>query len=464
MPSRYEGFLKRPYERHLAGKTASAGVAFITADAAGEATERFLALRAGKPCEILHVENVGEKALVEDLLRKLFYVLFPYDRNILVHPAAQDAVRRSPFRLEKVNEGLYLKNPLHGKKRLVRIGTLPTGPLNRISDIEGIEVGHATIDDGSLRTGVTAVHPHGGNPFSEKCEAAQAVFNGFGKSMGLLQLEETGTLETPVLFTNTLSAGTVFSAVVDHMVEKDPRIGRKRPTVNPLVLECNDGSLSDIQARAVEARHVRDALRTAEREFPQGSVGAGAGMTTHGHKGGIGSSSRLVEVGEKTYTLGVLLNANFHGDTPRHLVFKGRAIGKDIADGEETKEDQGSITILVATDAPLCSRQLKRIAKRSFFGIARTGSIVSGGSGDLAVAFSTANRRDHYEKAPVHDFQRLAERQLDGFFQAVIEATEEAILAGMLHSPAVEGFQGKKKRSFFERIDLFENLLVPWDE
>ncbi len=464
MPTRYEGFLAQPFERHLASREKKEDVAFITADGLHERTKTFLAFRTGKHCEILHIENAKDPDTVSALTEKLFYVAFPYGKNIRLKKAAEDIVRMTSYSVKEDEKGFFLENPLHEKSRLVQIGSLPPGPSNRISDVEGVTVGHLTISDENHNTGVTAVHPHEGNPFYEKCEAAQAVFNGFGKSMGLLQLEETGTIETPVLFTNTLSAGTVFDAAVSHMVEKNPLIGRKLPTVNPLVLECNDGNLSDIQARPIERSHVQAALRGAKKDFRQGSVGAGRGMTTHGFKGGIGSSSRLVKIGEKTYALGVILNANFHGNTPRHLVFKGRHIGKDIPDDEEHKEDQGSITILVATDAPLCSRQLKRIAKRSFFGIARTGSIVSGGSGDIAVAFSTANRRDHFAKNAVHAFQRLSERNLDPFFQAVIEATEEAILQAMLHSPSITGFQGKKKASLFEHIDRFQDLLISLEE
>jgi len=464
MPTRYEGFLQEPLQSRQKEKITGRDVAFITADGKGEKTELFLAFRFGTPCEILRIESGKDPATMKALLEKLFFVTFPHGERIKVAENVKSTLRGASPTVKEDEGGVYVENPLHRRKRLVEIGTLSHGPFNRITDVEGVTVGHATLRDETTNTGVTAVHPHQGNVFKEKCEAGHAVFNGFGKSMGLVQLEETGTIETPVVFTNTLSAGTAFAAVAAHTVAKNPLVGRKLPTVNPLVLECNDGSLSDIQAQAVQESHVHEALRTAGKDFRQGSVGAGSGMTTHGFKGGIGSSSRIVEIGDKTYTLGVLLNANFHGNTARHLVFKGRHLGRDIGSAAEQEEDQGSITILVATDAPLCSRQLKRIARRSFFGIARTGSIVSGGSGDLAVAFSIANRRDHFEETVVHDFQRLSERKLDPFFQAVIEATEEAILHAMLHSPSTEGFRGKKKASLWDHVDSFEDLLIPLDD
>lgn len=333
-------------------------------------------------------------------------------------------------------------------------GILTPGLQNDICDVPGVRVGHATVVAGSgalapgwgpVRTGVTAVLAHDGNLFAEKVPAGVFVLNGFGKSVGLVQIQELGTLETPILLTNTLSVFRAADALVSYMVDQNPAIGIKTGTVNPMVGECNDGYLNDIQGRHVTEEHVRAALSAAGTgPVAQGAVGAGTGMVCYGFKGGIGSASR--RVGE--YTLGALVQANFgrRGD----LLIAGAPVGQRLLEypGEEGPEPEnvppGSIMMILATDAPLDARQITRLCKRGALGLARTGASAGNGSGDFVVGFSTAYRVSHGAEVPMESVTLLRDDSaaLDRIFLAAVEAVEEAVLNALFTARTVEGRDG----------------------
>ncbi|MCX2722511.1 P1 family peptidase [Roseibium salinum] len=320
-------------------------------------------------------------------------------------------------------------------------GTLEAGKGNTIADVAGVTVGHFTLRDGDLRTGFTALLPHQGNLFCEKLTAAVEVINGFGKSAGLVQVDELGTLETPVLLTNTFGVGTGVNALIRRAISENPEIGRSTGTVNPVVLECNDGYLSDIQAMALTEAHVVAAIEAASESFEQGSVGAGTGMSAFGFKGGIGSASRVYELDGRRFTLGALVLANF--GRPGDLVLPDgrRPHPKDLKRAEE----RGSVIVVLATDVPLESRQLKRIAKRAGAGLARLGAFYGNGSGDIALAFTTAGRVAHFASSDFVVREILVEDRIDILFQAAAETTQEAVLNAMIASPAMRG-RGRNKR------------------
>ncbi|MBR2539544.1 MAG: P1 family peptidase [Mogibacterium sp.] len=330
----------------------------------------------------------------------------------------------------------------------LRIGKMPAGRLNQITDVPGVSVSHVTLRQGRIQTGVTAVRPHQGNCFREKCPAAVHVINGFGKSTGLVQVQELGTIETPLLLTNTFSVGTASTALIRHMLEENPDIGTTTGSVNPVVFECNDGKLSDIRGMHVTEDHAKLALersRNAEPSFEEGAVGAGTGMVCYGLKGGIGSASRLIGIGGITYTLGVMVLTNF--GKVHELVIDGEHTGERIKEKCEDKyreePDRGSIIVLIATDLPLTARQLGRISRRAQNGIARTGSITATGSGEIVLSFSTANRISHYPDADICGAEYLHEERLDTVFAAVCEAVEESIISSLLHAEVDEALTGK---------------------
>src|SRR5699024_2524904 len=290
---------------------------------------------------------------------------------------------------------------MHGTNSIdaPRVGILPAGPDDRISDVADVRVGHATLADGNLQTGVTVVQPHTDDIFLERVPAAVSVINGFGKSTGLLQLRELGVVETPIALTNTFSVGEVATAQLRRLTTQHGQIGREWSTANPLVMECNDGYLNDIQAFAVRQEHYDQAVSTASTNFAQGAVGAGRGMSCCQLKGGIGSASRIAQWHDgKKHTVGALVLANF-GRLP-NLMVDGAPVGRLLVKRQATADhgfgtnerDKGSIIIIMATDAPLDSRQLKRLSMRAAAGLARTGSVYGHGSGDIALAFSTAYR------------------------------------------------------------------------
>ena len=327
------------------------------------------------------------------------------------------------------------------KESGITIGAGTPGKLNLITDVPGVKVGHATVRDGAdVNTGVTAILPHGGNLFQDKVMAASCVINGFGKTMGLVQVEELGTIETPIIMTNTLSIGTAANALIKYMLQQNEDIGATTGTVNPLVCECNDGKLNDIRGMHVTEEHVFQALANCDTLFEEGAVGSGTGMCCLGLKGGIGSASRLVNLDGRYYTVGALVMSNF-GVSGR-LTADGRHIGREIKQKLEAQQDQGSIIMLIATDIPLSERQLKRVARRAGVGLARTGSYYGNGSGDIAIAFTTANRVPHYSKTAVIETKMLADSKIDAVFDMTAEAVEEAIISSLYHAETTTGRAG----------------------
>ncbi|MEO6921454.1 MAG: P1 family peptidase [Collimonas sp.] len=335
------------------------------------------------------------------------------------------------------------------------IGGLPSGPLNAISDVAGVTVGHSTLAQDAIQTGVTVIRPHGGDPFRNKVPAAAVVFNGFGKSIGLVQMQELGVLETPLALTNTMSVGAIATAQISAAIAANPEIGRSDPTVNPLVFECNDGYLNDIQAMAVTAEHYQQALDSAAAEFSQGAVGAGRGMSCFDLKGGIGSASRYAKIGGQQYCVGALVLANF-GKLPA-LTLAGQRVGAQLlaARNQPCKPDgetpeMGSIIMIVATDAPLDARQLGRLAARCGIGLGRTGSIYGHGSGDLALAFSTAQTIPYRPLEAVRHTAILHDNLLDPLFEAVVDSTEQAIVNALFAAETVTGRDGHQRQSLYD--------------
>lgn len=342
------------------------------------------------------------------------------------------------------------------KKYGYKFGYMEPGERNLITDVPGVRVGHVTLQGEEINTGVTAVIPHGGNMFQDKCVAAAHVINGFGKSAGLLQVQELGTLETPILLTNTLSVGTVTTALVEYMLEQNEDIGVSTGTVNSVVMECNDGHLSDIRGLHVTKEHARQAIEAAAETFEEGAVGAGTGMSCYSCKGGIGSASRVFELYGQKYTLGTLLLTNF--GSLRDLAIGGDRVGERMYRAEKAKaeQDKGSVIILIATDAPLSARQLGRAAKRAQSGLARTGSISGNGSGEIALAFTTANRLSHYGSGKAETISLLYEDDMDVIFRAVIECVEESVISSMLHAKTTKGRAGHVRLSLAERMQNIE--------
>ncbi|GKT17120.1 P1 family peptidase [Acidovorax sp. SUPP2522] len=332
-----------------------------------------------------------------------------------------------------------------------RIGNLLAGPLDAITDVAGVTVGHATRDDGPVQTGVTVIHPHGLDPYRHKVPAGAAVINGFGKSVGLVQLAELGQLETPIALTNTFSVSAMAQAQIRQCIEANPETGRALPTVNPLVLECNDGFLNDIQRMALDGGDYLAACSNAGARFAQGSVGSGRGMSSFQLKGGIGTASRRVPLRQGGIcTVGALVLANY-GLLP-NLVWGGKAIGAEVATllddsarAQSAETERGSIIMVLATDAPLDARQLNRLALRAGAGLARTGSVYGHGSGDIALAFSTGYTVPHLADQPMPATPMLHETLLDGLFQAAADSVEQAIVHALWHATPVTGRDGHRR-------------------
>lgn len=326
----------------------------------------------------------------------------------------------------------------------VSTGILPTGTNNAITDVEGVLVGHKTLIEGdSIRTGATVILPYAGNIFQQKVPAAIYVGNGFGKLAGSTQVEELGNLETPIVLTNTLNVASGINAVIQYILELagNENIG----SVNAVVGETNDGYLNDIRGQHVKEEHIRAALEQAKSgPVEQGNVGAGTGTRCFAYKGGIGSSSRKVSEKAGNYTVGVLVQANFGGV----LHIKGLPIEellKNQTSEPAQKDTDGSCMIVVATDAPLDSRNLKRLAKRAMLGLARTGGIASNGSGDYVIAFSTAEaiRVPHSSEKALLNTAVLSNDFMSPLFLATIEATEEAIYNALFTAETMKGFRGE---------------------
>jgi D-aminopeptidase len=322
----------------------------------------------------------------------------------------------------------------------ITLGSLPPGPLNTITDVAGVRVGHATIardqPDGGrpLRTGVTAILPHGGNVFTRKVPAAFHVINGFGKATGSTQIQELGVLETPVALTGTLSIGAAMEGLVRHALQDNPEIGGSAGTVNAVVAECSDARLSDIRALAVRPRHVLEAIAAAAGgPVAEGSVGAGTGMVCYGWKGGIGTASRHVGEAAGGFTVGALVLANF--GRGRDLRIAGVPVGERLLRRDDPGGG-GSCVVVLATDAPADHRQLGRLARRAQYGLGRTGTYGDHGSGEYAIAFSTASHIPHTPPSVVIQAQMLAEDGpvINALFQAVTESVEEAVVNALLRA------------------------------
>lgn len=324
----------------------------------------------------------------------------------------------------------------------VKPGVFSPGKSNAITDVAGVRVGHATVVEGdSVRTGVTAIFPHDGNVFLDRVPAALHVGNGFGKLLGATQLNELGELETPILLTCTLCVWNAADALVGWMLEQ-PGMQNVR-SINPVVAETNDGSLNAIRSRPITARHVRAALSAASTgPVAEGSVGAGTGTIAFGWKGGIGTSSRVLPTPLGGWTVGVLVQSNFGGI----LQVLGAPVGRELGqyafkrDVESPSErGDGSIVMIVATDAPLSDRNLRRLAARAIMGLSRTGSSASNGSGDYVIAFSTNAKVRRPINAHRLSTDELANDDMSGLFEGVVEATEEAIYNSLFQATTVRG-------------------------
>lgn len=338
----------------------------------------------------------------------------------------------------------------------ISIGEMTTGQDNSITDITGVTVGHVTLDEGSCQTGVTAILPHQGNVFKNKLIASSHVINGFGKTMGTIQLQELGLLETPILLTNTLNVGTAADACVEYMLDRNPEIGRITGTVNPVVGECNDMLLNDVRAQSVKKEHVHQALNKATKKVEEGSVGAGRGMLCYSLKGGVGTASRKITLSHGDYTLGVFVLTNF--GILRDLTIQGRPLGQELKEKLKAKweeKDKGSVMVIVATDLPVSERQLNRILKRSITGLSRTGSIMTHGSGEIVIGFSTATKVPHEKKETLTTLNMIHEEDLDDCFRAVGEATEEAVLNSLVAATHVKGRAGQERPALLDLMNEF---------
>ena len=329
----------------------------------------------------------------------------------------------------------------------IEVGVFPPGAANAITDVGGVRVGHATVvREPDIRTGVTAILPHGGNPYLSRVPAAIFVGNGYGKLLGFTQVRELGELETPILLTCTLCVWKAADAMVEWMLVREGMEDVR--SLNAVVGETNDGGLNDIRSRPIAPDHVVSALeRASPGAVEEGAVGAGAGTVAFGWKGGIGTSSRVLPESLGGYVVGVLVQSNFGGI----LQIGGAPVGKELGrysfagqveadheyDADADVQERGSIMIVVATDAPLSSRNLERVAARAIMGLSRTGSYASNGSGDYVIAFSTANEVRRGTRGGERRMELLGNSSVSPLFQATVEATEEAIYNSLLQAETV---------------------------
>ena len=338
----------------------------------------------------------------------------------------------------------------------IEIGIFPTGEYNSITDVTGVKVGHTTVIQGdSVRTGVTVILPHEGDLFKEKVPAAVYVTNGFGKLVGTTQIEELGTIETPIALTNTLNTFLVANALIDYMIS----VSGPLRSVNPVVGETNDSGLNDIQGRHVNSEHLFEAIKNATGgPVKEGSIGAGTGTRALGFKGGIGTASRVLPKSLGGYRIGILVQTNFGGLLTIDGVPVGKEMGKHLFKKELSIEDDGSCMIVIATDAPLSPRNLKRMAKRTAHAFGRVGAYSSNGSGDYAIAFSTARdvRRIARDRDQIEfELREVYNRHMNSFFQAVVEATEEAIVNSLFKATTVKSRYGRS-----EEIPIEETIQI----
>lgn len=393
--------------------------------------------------------------LMQKLLNKLVVLTYYKGLNYIYY----GNVDLSKYHYEKIEDFYFLERKNIKIRRFIKIGDGETGKKNNICDVNDVCVSHFTVNDTpEFNTGITVVSPHSGNIFREKVVGASYVFNGFGKSIGLVQIDELGTIETNIALTTTLNVGKVADAVVQNSLEENPEIGISTGTCNPVVLECNDGSLNNSRERILGRQSYRKALDDLKDDFEQGAVGAGSGMTCHGFKGGIGSSSRKVVIDSKEYTIGVLLNSNFGESNGKNLFINGHYMGDKIQKYLEEYEDKGSIVVVFATDLPLDERQIRRILKRCEIGIGRTGSYAGNGSGDLFVGFTTANKVKHFNDTAITTIERIADGYLNTVFKRTVEAVEEAVLNSMLFSKHVKGYL-KEVKALGEVNEIFYDLI-----
>lgn len=341
-------------------------------------------------------------------------------------------------------------------------GVFSTGPLNAITDVAGVSVGHTTLVVGDhVRTGVTVIVPHAGNVFQDKVPGAVFVGNAFGKLAGSTQVDELGTIETPIALTNTLSVGAAMEGLVRWTLDQPGNQNVR--SVNALVGETNDGGLNDIRGQHVRPQHVREALTAVTSgAVPEGSVGAGTGTQAFGWKGGIGTASRKLPAAQGGYTLGVIVQSNFGGVLTMGGAPVGQLLGRyayqprperQPHDGGTSTNGDGSCMIVVATDAPIDARELKRAAARAIFGLARTGSSYSNGSGDFAIAFSTApGLRTRFGSAAAESRMLLPSDGVSALFQAALEATEEAVYNSLLKATAVTSRWGSAEALPVDRV------------
>jgi len=347
----------------------------------------------------------------------------------------------------------------------IRTGVLSPGPLNSITDVAGVRVGQITLIQGKdIRTGVTVILPHEGNIFQEKVPAAIAVANGFGKLTGSTQVEELGNIETPIVLTNTLSVPTAAEAVIDYVLTLPGN--ESVESVNPVVGETNDGYLNDIRRRVINKEHVLEAIRKAQGgRVEEGCVGAGTGTTCFDFKGGIGTSSRRLSASRGGYTVGILVQTNFGGILQISGVPVGVRLGQYYLQKEAESGSEGSCMIVVATDAPLDSRNLKRLARRALAGIVRTGGFYANSSGDYAIAFSTAKevRIPDRSSSLTQPVVLLRNEHMSPLFLAAAEASEEAILNSLFKAQRMEGKDGHVAEALpLDRIkELFKERNTP---
>jgi len=339
-------------------------------------------------------------------------------------------------------------------------GTLPPGPSNGITDIAGVRVGHTTLvsGDGALcpgqgpvRTGVTVVLPHGDDLFLQKVRAAVHTINGYGKACGFEQVRELGLIEAPIALTNTLNVGLVADALIEHAVRDHPGIGVTTSSVNVVVGETNDGYLNDVQGRHVRAEDVFAAIECASPgPVREGAVGAGTGTSCFGWKGGIGTASRVLPAEAGGFTIGALVQTNF--GSPEQLVVLGIPVGRHVLPAEDPSDacmDDGSVMVVLATDAPMTARQLHRLCVRAGAGLARTGSVHGHGSGDFVIGFSTTCRLAHHPDAIVRDCPVVIDeaRVMQGCFSAVVESVEEAVLNTLWRAQTMVGRDGHVRQA-----------------
>lgn len=332
----------------------------------------------------------------------------------------------------------------------VKIGVHSLGANNAITDVDGVKVGHTTINHGDgvlkpgsgpVRTGVTAIIPHAGDIWNQRVSAASFVLNGNGSVTGLDWMSESGLLEGPILLTNTLSVGACYDALISWMLDKAPELGITDDTYLPVVGECDDSALNDIRGRHVKEEHVFKALDgAAAGRVQEGAVGAGTGMSCYDFKGGIGTSSRKLSAGDGAFTVGALVNCN-HGDRGQ-LLIDGVPVGRHLDTAMTTIHREGSICIIVATDAPLSPLLLKRLAKRAALGLARTGAVANHGSGDFIIAFSTTRKLDRKDESPVLNLPEMNMDNVDPLFEATAEAVEEAVINALFMAQTTIGRDG----------------------